>query len=567
MSSKEFLDLLIIEKSTADLNPVTTGDGAVFLEGIFTELGVKNKNNRIYEEGEVIPHIKLLQEKIKKGKLLGELDHPKDFDISLSNVSHVIEDISFDPTTKQIKGKIRLLNTTKGKEAQALVADGIPLHISSRAAGNVTEGNKVKIKKLFTYDLVADPGFENAQLNRVNESLGYDTDDTLFIYEMNHSHEEDENKNKKSKMTNEQFVSVEDFNRYTEYLKTEINSLKEAFASKDGDRLEKLIKYTEHIAENVNNVIQYTEYIAENVDNSIEFSDYLSENLNNMKSYATYLAEELDNSIQYTENVAEGADKGIEYANYLAEKIDQSIQYSESIAEGADKGIEYATYLAEKLNESIAYSEYLKENVESGIGYAEYIAEQINSEYENALNESRSITESTNTNSYKDSINEKLGKLLEREENTDKMKFLTFLNKERTEEFHALDESSKEVVIKSMNDNRCLSTVEADAIWESVFSNNTTLDFIKDMPGAYKERWESLSESKKSQIIAESKMYNLNTPYQIKNFWGTRDLREVKVDMEKINENKQIATPVSGAVSDDFKRSLIDKVKMNTKRA
>jgi len=32
---------------------------------------------------------------------------------------------------------------------------------------------KVKIKQLFTYDLVADPGFANAELKRVNESYGF----------------------------------------------------------------------------------------------------------------------------------------------------------------------------------------------------------------------------------------------------------------------------------------------------------------------------------------------------------------------------------------------------------
>ena len=40
------------------------------------------------------------------------------------------------------------------------------LHISSRAAGTVDEAGKVKIKKFFTYDLVADPGFENAELSK-----------------------------------------------------------------------------------------------------------------------------------------------------------------------------------------------------------------------------------------------------------------------------------------------------------------------------------------------------------------------------------------------------------------
>ena len=131
MSEKK---LLILERSNTILTKNVTDDGAIILDGVFTEFGVRNKNNRIYEEKEVLPHINELKEKVKSGKLLGELDHPKDFDISLSNVSHVIESLDYDPEKKQVIGRIRLLNTSKGKEAQSLIKDGIPLLISSRAA-------------------------------------------------------------------------------------------------------------------------------------------------------------------------------------------------------------------------------------------------------------------------------------------------------------------------------------------------------------------------------------------------------------------------------------------------
>ena len=73
-----------------------------------------------------------------------------------------IESLDYDPQRNVVVGKIRLLNTAKGKDAQALVRDGIPLHISSRAAGTVDESGHVKLQQLFTYDLVADPGFANA---------------------------------------------------------------------------------------------------------------------------------------------------------------------------------------------------------------------------------------------------------------------------------------------------------------------------------------------------------------------------------------------------------------------
>jgi hypothetical protein len=381
-------------------------DGSVVLEGVFTEIGVKNKNNRIYEEAEVLPHVKELQAKVTTNKLLGELDHPKDFDISLSKVSHVIENLEYDKEKKQVLGRIRLLNTSKGKEAQALVADGIPLHISSRAAGTVDEAGKVKIKKFFTYDLVADPGFENAELARVNESYGFSDAEGLFIYEMGDSNDEIYKTNKKDLIMENNtgdFVTVEDFNKYTEYVKTTLDGVKESTNSNSDELIQKLVTYTEHIAEKVNQVTDYTEYLSENLDKSISYSDYLAENVDKIKNYSSYLGEELDKSIQYTEHVAEQADQGIAYTNYLAENLEKGIEYSEYVAEKADKNIEYSEYVAEKVDQNIAYSEYLGEGLAKSIKYSEYIAENANTvegtvinEGRTAINEAKLFDEKTN---------------------------------------------------------------------------------------------------------------------------------------------------------------------------
>ena len=172
--------LLIVERSNAPLNYTVEQalnennehSDSIVLTGLFTSFNTKNRNGRIYESADFLPHVEALREQIESKRLLGELDHPHGFEISLGNVSHVVESLEFDPQQNAIVGKIRLLNTTAGKEAQALVKDGIPLNISSRAAGTVDESGHVKLQQLFTYDLVADPGFANAQLKRVNESYG-----------------------------------------------------------------------------------------------------------------------------------------------------------------------------------------------------------------------------------------------------------------------------------------------------------------------------------------------------------------------------------------------------------
>ena len=176
--------LMILERSGSNLE-VNKSNNEYVLEGIFAQFGVENNNHRIYEEKEYLPHLDYLKKKISENRLLGELDHPDKFDISLSKVSHLIEDVKYDPKKRQIIGRIKLLDTPSGQIAKNLVDTGVPISISSRAAGVVGENKKVQIKRIFTYDLVADPGFENAQMKKINESFGFSNeDDTVAIYDM-----------------------------------------------------------------------------------------------------------------------------------------------------------------------------------------------------------------------------------------------------------------------------------------------------------------------------------------------------------------------------------------------
>ena len=564
MSNKK---LLILERSKSNLSMTKDADGSVVLEGVFTEIGVKNKNNRIYEEAEVLPHIKELQEKVKTNKLLGELDHPKDFDISLSNVSHVIEDLKYDEGKKQVLGRIRLLNTSKGKEAQALIEDGIPLHISSRAAGTVDEAGKVKIKKFFTYDLVADPGFENAELSKVNESYGFGDTEGLYIYEMAETEEEINKTNKTDLImenTSDKFVTVEDFNKYTEYVKNTLDSVKESANSNNDELMEKLVKYTEHIAEKVNQVTDYTEYLSENLDKGISYSDYLAENIDKIKNYASYLGEELDSSIQYTEHVAEQADKGIEYSNYLGEKL--------------EKGIEYSEYVAETVDKNIAYSEYLGENLTKSIKYSEYIAENANTVKGESINE-ETVVESINESvkeekvSYKDAISEKLSNLISKAEakNVSEMHFMNFLSESKKNEFDSLAEDKRNLIVESMNGNSIMSTIQAENIWDSCFiTERKEINFIDDMPEKFRSKWDNLSENRKEQIISESRFHPVGNQYGINNFWQTRDLRDTQMNLETLNENKTAAeaaqVKAEPLLNESFSADLIEKMKFRLNR-
>lgn len=173
-------------KKALRLNESENNNEKYILEGIFAELDVLNRNQRVYQKEEYLKHLQYLRNDIKKGEpLLGELDHPEDrFEVKLKEASHQVLDLWYDSAKNVVMGKIMLLNTPNGKLAQSIVDQGIPLHISSRAAGTVSSDNTVSIQQIYTYDLVCKPGFAGAVLHRVNESADapvYNEDVRTFL--------------------------------------------------------------------------------------------------------------------------------------------------------------------------------------------------------------------------------------------------------------------------------------------------------------------------------------------------------------------------------------------------
>ena len=420
--------LLIVERSNAPLNFTVEHalnennehSDSIVLTGLFTSFNTKNRNGRIYESADFLPHVEALREQIESKRLLGELDHPHGFEISLGNVSHVVESLEFDPQQNAIVGKIRLLNTTAGKEAQALVRDGIPLNISSRAAGTVDESGHVKLQQLFTYDLVADPGFANAQLKRVNESYGFGDDDNIDIYDIS----EDANTNLDPHVTktadyaepqaqknedtlkntnmedNKEFIQYGDFQKYSEHLSEIVGELQSAISNiKD-----ELISYKEKGGETPTQTFD-----AANIDNSMiadlvakevaritgegaavvggsdakiaELEDKVAvaeESYNNLKAYTKYLAETLDKSITHQDYIADEANKIIEHNNYLAENMNKMVGYNDYLAEKMNQMVGHQDYLAENINDTISYQNYVAEMLDKSIDYSNMLAEEQN---------------------------------------------------------------------------------------------------------------------------------------------------------------------------------------------
>ena len=83
-----------------------------------------------------------------------------------------------------------------------------------------------------------------------------------------------------------------------------------------------------------------------------------------------------------------------------------------------------------------------------------------------------------------------------------------------------------------MTESQIESLIESSTL--IVENRNAAPYFIEVMPTEYKETWEALSEGKQNQIKAQANYHRLETEYQVRNFWQTRDLRETAPKMEKI---------------------------------
>ena len=654
-------DLLIVEMSSSTLNVTSSENKEYVLEGVFGQIDQKNRNNRIYTEAEYVPQIEALQAKIKASKLLGELDHPAQFDISLKNVSHIIEELTYDKESKEVRGRIKLLDTDAGRQAKALVDAGVPLQISSRAAGVVETNGQVKIKQLFTYDLVADPGFENAELKRVNESYGFENDGLLSIYEINKSTDNtSENINTIENNTNTEikenknmaeFVKSEDFNKYSEYLANEIKGIKESIEAKNNETsadttLESLKEHNDHIVETVNKLTDYVGYVAEKLDESIQYTEHVAEKADQGISYTEMVAEKLDQGISYTEHVAEAVSKVKDFANYLAEAHNEGaeshttlLEYVEYLKENLQSVSEYANYIAESLNETVEEvpvnveaEEDKEEDVEAADKVeGEEVAKDVVTEEEDPAKEADEAEETEEIENigdnseegavaadgekagkdveeiegeeveagdnsaegdvageeageeaedlesdavksdaevedeveaaepgegeeeaegeegahdpleaYKAEISSKLDALVENatKKENENPSFFRVVSSATREKYNALTESAKTEVRNTVSKRGFMTESEivnlmntAELIVESAGQQPF---FITAMPAEYAEAWSNLSEAKQNQIVAQAKYHTLKTEYQVANFWQTRDLRDTRVEMEKV---------------------------------
>lgn len=151
------------------------GKKSYFIEGIFMQADIKNRNGRYYPghilEREVNRYVK---DYINENRALGELGHPDNPGINLHLASHKI--LSLKKEGSNFIGRAKLMDETpNGKIAIGLVKENVKLGVSSRGLGTVTEKTHGKEVQEDFYlatpaDIVADPSAPSAFVNGIMES-------------------------------------------------------------------------------------------------------------------------------------------------------------------------------------------------------------------------------------------------------------------------------------------------------------------------------------------------------------------------------------------------------------
>ena len=156
-------DVFIVE----NLQVLTEGktNPTMKIRGVFGRCNEQNNNGRIYPTAVLEGQLKKVQPMINERRLCGELDHPQNDTVKLSNASHLITKL--DMKGDELIGEAEILNTPAGMTAKALVEGGVKIGISSRGMGTLSEdanGKKIVNEdfRLVTFDLVADPSTRGA---------------------------------------------------------------------------------------------------------------------------------------------------------------------------------------------------------------------------------------------------------------------------------------------------------------------------------------------------------------------------------------------------------------------
>ena len=491
--------------ATTGLEIQEAQNNEIRLTGVFGVCGVKNENRRIYSKENYGMMVNELQKVIVSEGLMGELEHPNTMNINLNNVSHKIESIEMNEDGT-ITGTILLLDTAKGKDAQAIVKGGLPLYISSRGAGSIDESGHVTLSTIKTYDLVGTPGFSQARLNLASnqtlECLNESKEDGNEIWVITEGEDllgdsDDDDDKDKNKSSDE--GSSDDKDKSSD-----------KGSSDDADDKK------------------------EDEENKEEEDDKKEDEENNKNSNTDTTMNDLKEAIDKLTEKVTSLEAELHVAQEsLAKKDDEIATLNEKLSE--IKPVDYdsiQTWVSEEFapNFKTELSEAINSDVQVWAveNFAQiiqnWVCEEFAPEVENWVCEEFApvvegwcndelIPEASNNIEAK--INENVSAFMENQKST------------KLSEIDAL--------LESIDSNK-KDDVLAQMVKEQKDANKFAGVYaVENMPAEYQPSWNGLNEERQNEIVRMSKAYDFTKEGVLEKFWA-------EIDFNKVNETKQPET-------------------------
>jgi hypothetical protein len=160
-------------KYISELNE-ETGKKSHFIEGVFLQSNLKNRNGRMYPKEVMQKEVaRYTKESIDKKRAYGELGHPDGPTVNLDRVSHMIVGLKEDGDN--YIGRAKILDTPMGRIVKELIDEGASLGVSSRGLGSLKERNGInEVQEDFMLataaDIVADPSAPDAYVQGIMEN-------------------------------------------------------------------------------------------------------------------------------------------------------------------------------------------------------------------------------------------------------------------------------------------------------------------------------------------------------------------------------------------------------------
>ena len=179
----------LIREEIEDVKILTesrNGKKSLYIEGIFLQGNIKNRNGRMYPMETLQKEVgRYIKEEVAEGRAVGELGHPDSPTVNLDRVSHKI--ISLRESGSNFIGKAKILESTPmGKIASGLLSEGVKLGVSSRGIGSLKptkEGFNVVSDDFMlatAADIVADPSAPDAFVEGVMEGKEWVWEGTIL---------------------------------------------------------------------------------------------------------------------------------------------------------------------------------------------------------------------------------------------------------------------------------------------------------------------------------------------------------------------------------------------------